>query len=240
MKRIQNWDCSRPGLNPFDELHRALMDIRRLTEIFKHIAVDGVVDKYEPADTRAAKRAEFKDYASDTWLKWEPALERARSALDGIENLDQEGVDRVSLVRALGALNTTFPPPICDIPDRRPPGDHLSALKYNGDGKSYFPFEKVNEALQAIDKAVDVLMLIAPSKSDGSKPIESDDESNADYRPINSFPFTMHHRIRQAATPKRKTKRVRKRRDLDLIEYSYTDALKWWPSELNQDESAQR
>lgn len=47
MKRIKNWSCTTPGINPLDELHRALRDVQRLTEIFKRIADERVVHGYE-------------------------------------------------------------------------------------------------------------------------------------------------------------------------------------------------
>lgn len=54
-----------------------------------------------------------------------------------------------------------------------------------------------------------------------------------DFRPITAFPFKLHPRIRQAATPGRKTRRVRKRKIGKSVEYSYSDACRNWPQDMD-------
>jgi hypothetical protein len=165
MKQIQNWDCTRPGINSFDELHRALMDIRRLTEIFKRIADVSFIEKYELPEDRAEKLENKRIDARKNWEDWEPALERAFNALD-IDDLDEYGISKTDMVKAIGALNSVFPPPIFIVPGRQLPGDHLSALTHQPDGTSNFPITKVIAAFEAIDEAVDVLRLVAPTLDD--------------------------------------------------------------------------
>jgi len=52
---------------------------------------------------------------------------------------------------------------------------------------------------------------------------------NPDFRPISEFNPDVHGRVRQASLPTRKTMRVRKRGCGKSVEYSYTDAMKFWP-----------
>lgn len=162
MKRIKNWSCTTPGINPLDELHRALRDVQRLTEIFKRIADERVVHGYELPEELADIKTNTKADARACWLDWEPALERATTALND-ERVKCEGLNKGSITKALGALNSAFPPPIFLIPGRQEPGDHLGALMLNRDGTSSFPIDKVRGAFVAINDAVDVLMLIAPT-----------------------------------------------------------------------------
>ena len=54
----------------------------------------------------------------------------------------------------------------------------------------------------------------------------------AEFLPARCFPKSMHARLRQAARPGRKTKRVRKREEMGVVEYSMSDAKKWWPDEF--------
>tara|TARA_R110002111_G_C6003165_1_gene373393 strand:- start:2053 stop:2790 length:738 start_codon:yes stop_codon:yes gene_type:complete len=161
MKRIKNWNSIHAGINPLDELHRALRDVQRLTEIFKRIADERVVHGYELPEELAEIKANTKADARACWLDWEPALERATTALND-EKAKCEGLSKGNITKALGALNSVFPPPIFLIPGRQEPGDHLGALMLNRDGTSSFPIEKVRGAFVAINDAVDVLMLVAP------------------------------------------------------------------------------
>lgn len=74
---------------------------------------------------------------------------------------------------------------------------------------------------------------------DGQQPKSANHD--ADFRSISSFPTETHGRIRQAALPTRKTKRVRKRNlSGQQVEYSYADALEWWPRDFRDDDSAPR
>lgn len=52
---------------------------------------------------------------------------------------------------------------------------------------------------------------------------------DADFVPIRTLPKALHDRVRQAATPQRKTLRVRKTETSGQTMYSRTDARKHWP-----------
>lgn len=53
-----------------------------------------------------------------------------------------------------------------------------------------------------------------------------------DYRPASWFPKGMADRLRQAASPNRKGKRVRARTIDGVKCYSVADARRWWPSDV--------
>ena len=55
---------------------------------------------------------------------------------------------------------------------------------------------------------------------------------NGEYRPATWFPKGMADRLRQAASKKRKTKRVATRTVDGVVCYSVADARRWWPTDV--------
>tara|TARA_R110002073_G_scaffold104622_4_gene236498 strand:- start:154073 stop:154582 length:510 start_codon:yes stop_codon:yes gene_type:complete len=99
------------------------------------------------------------------------------------------------------------------------------------------------KALQVLESALELLCKPLPAKNvlEMTPPISQGEEADADFRPIQSFPTEIHGRIRQAASSDRKSLKVRKQNPTgQQVEYSYADAVKWWPSDLKQYDSAPR
>jgi hypothetical protein len=70
-----------------------------------------------------------------------------------------------------------------------------------------------------------------PKPSDADMPAGGSGQGDGDdrYLPASSFPKTMRPRLRQAARPLRKSKRVRSKRVNGVVLYSLRDAQVWWP-----------
>lgn len=100
------------------------------------------------------------------------------------------------------------------------------------------------EALRVLESALKLVCEGVPRNIASESALSSvltTDVPDADFRPIGDFPPEMHSRIRQAALPKRKNKKVRKQNPTgQQVEYSYSDAEKWWPTDLKNDGSAPR
>jgi hypothetical protein len=71
----------------------------------------------------------------------------------------------------------------------------------------------------------------ADAKNNGHRPIVPS-ESDGEYRPATWFPKGMADRLRQAASKKRKTKRVSTRTVDGVVCYSVADARRWWPDDV--------
>ena len=72
------------------------------------------------------------------------------------------------------------------------------------------------------------LLTVLPPDKDKSEPL-----AEADFKPARWFPKGMRERLRHAASKDRKTRRVRSRRVAGVMEYSATDAKRWWPDEFD-------
>ncbi|MGP1310922.1 MAG: hypothetical protein ACTS27_12065 [Phycisphaerales bacterium] len=61
-----------------------------------------------------------------------------------------------------------------------------------------------------------------------------DEMLDGDYRPVSAFPVEVAERLREAAAPRRKSKRVRRCKRDGVYLYSVDDARRWWPAEMSQ------
>lgn len=158
---IKGWDCTKPGVNTLDELHRSLRDVQRLTEIWHRIAREHSDAWTTPANERAEIRRDLEHDARQNWSDWIRAIDRAHKAIDQA-NLAAIDMSKADLLKQVGLLNRLFPHSIMGESD----GTHLlngvHPLGAGEHGISYFPDKPVEKAFMAINEIVDVLILAAP------------------------------------------------------------------------------
>lgn len=168
MTSIPGWDCTKPGINTLDELHRALRDIQRLTEIWARIAKENADAWDEPRDERLRLRTELESHARQNWTDWTEAVDRVYRAIAKAD-IAQIGFSKPDVLKPIGILNLLFPHSILGESD----GAHLlkgmQPLGSNRDGTSYFPRTEVIDAFRPINEIVHVLNLAAPRHTDADR-----------------------------------------------------------------------
>jgi len=162
---IPNWDCTKPGINTLDELHRSLRDLQRLTEIWGRIAREHLEMRSEPMPERAQKRLHIEADSRTNWTDWIGAIDRVYRAVDGVD-FSHIGYSKSDVLTPVGVLNRLFPHSITAESD----GVHLlhglHPLGVDRRGMSCFPSEQVDKANIQINQIVDVLILAAPRHID--------------------------------------------------------------------------
>tara|TARA_E500000305_G_C4028905_1_gene243467 strand:- start:947 stop:1699 length:753 start_codon:yes stop_codon:yes gene_type:complete len=166
---IPNWDCTKPGINTLDELHRSLRDVQRLTEIWASLAHEHLESASEPNPERGQARFRIEAEARRNWTDWVCAIDRVYRAID-IVDFVQIGYFKSEVLEPVGVLNRLFPHSITAESD----GVHLlhglHPLGVDRRGMSCFPSEQVDKANIQINKVVDVLILAAPRHIDLATP----------------------------------------------------------------------
>ena len=168
MASIPGWVCTKPGINTLDELHRALRDIQRLTEIWARIAKENADAWDEPRDERQRLQAELESHARQNWTDWTKAVDRVYRAIAKAD-IAQIGFSKPDVLKPIGILNRLFPHSILGESD----GAHLlqgmHPLGSDRHGTSYFPETEAIEAFKPINEIVDVLILAAPRHTDADR-----------------------------------------------------------------------
>ena len=251
--------CNEPGINPIDELWRSLCDLTRYVEMFKGIADDWSETYKYPYEELHRDRDEIKAYNRQCWDEWERAMPRARDAVNKAD-LASIKIDHEPIQDAIAELRSIFYPPLA-LNNNEELGDHLlvrgvAPMGCDRNGVSRFPNASIQEPYQTLSKAITKLYLYKHGDEQSSResvalylpspayvptaqrepaPVAHKDyDTEADYRSISAYPKQMRARIRQAALVSRKTMRVRKRNPTgQQVVYSYTDAKKWWPEDLD-------
>ncbi len=166
---IPNWDCTKPGINTLDELHRSLRDVQRLTEIWASLAHEHLKLKSEPMPVRAQTRLRIEADSRTNWKDWIGAIDRVYRAADGVD-FSHIGYSKSDVLKPVGVLNRLFPHSITAESD----GVHLlhglHPLGVDRRGMSCFPNEQVDKANIPINEINDILILAAPRHLDLTTP----------------------------------------------------------------------
>ncbi len=149
--------CDEPGINPYDELSRAMRDVQRHIRVFQGNASEWAdVIQHEHGEDLKAKKIELLEDNRKWWATWEPALRRARDATFQIHRPELQ--DRIRA--AMDGMNTLalniFPPPLMGMKNELP-GDHLlkrGALRCDREGHSVYPQKAISEAYRPIEELI--------------------------------------------------------------------------------------
>jgi|GEM_PF-7097943 len=100
-------------------------------------------------------------------------------------------------------------------------------------GLSILPFTALRDNGREIEQSeVDLFLRRYKALSDFFSELPAPDDP--DFQPITAFPIDLRARIRQAATPNRKTLKVRKRGDGKNAEYSRVDVIHNWEDDFQR------
>lgn len=119
----ERWDCTKPGENPLDELHRALYSVDWVVSWFTRIAESWLYTRDVPDEERAGLRKELIDQTRTCWGERELAHTRAHRALLMID-LKPFELEKREIRDALGELHYFFKRPKSTL-DHETAGDHL-------------------------------------------------------------------------------------------------------------------
>tara|TARA_R110000744_G_scaffold255462_1_gene370967 strand:+ start:24863 stop:26296 length:1434 start_codon:yes stop_codon:yes gene_type:complete len=158
--------CDQPGLNPHDELHRALWDLVRHVSVFEGNASQWLeTHQYDFGKKLEEQREWLLDYTRQWWVTWEPAVKRVRDAIPNVQRPEFKEMNAETL-RCLAKLNGIFGGQLC-LPHEMP-GDHLlvrplSVLGFQLEDDRYlvsnYPRERVGEAVRPIQEQLEALAL---------------------------------------------------------------------------------
>ena len=169
-------------MNSLDELHRALRDIQRLTEIWGRIAKENADAWIEPKVERLKIRSDLEIDAKNNWSDWIKAVDRAHRAIDQAD-LARVDLSKSDLLKLVGRLNTLFPHSILSQSD----GAHLlngvHPLGAGARGISYFPYDQVVEVFKPINDIVDVLILVAPRFTEPAPSLQVESNRSGEVAP---------------------------------------------------------
>lgn len=166
---IPNWDCTKPGINTLDELHRSLRDLQRLTLIWASLAREHLESILEPMPEGAQTRLRIEAESRTNWTDWIGAIDRVYRAVDGVD-FSQIGYSKSNVLKPIGVLNRLFPHSITAESDGAHLLHGLHPLAVDKRGMSCFPSEQIDKANIPINEINDVLILAAPRHVDLPKP----------------------------------------------------------------------
>jgi len=175
--------CDQPGLNPHDELHRAMWDLVRHVSVFEGNASQWLeTHQYDFGKKLEEQREWLLDYTRQWWVTWEPAVKRVRDAIPNVQRPEFKDMNAETL-RCLAKLNAIFGAPLMCLPHEMP-GDHLlvrplSVLGFRREDDRYlvsnYPRERVGEAVRPIQEQLEALALYleedaSPSQDQAGSP----------------------------------------------------------------------
>jgi len=159
--------CDQPGLNPHDELHRALRDLLRHVSVFGSNASQWLeTHQYDFGQKLEEQRDWLLDYTRQWWVTWEPAVKRVRDAIPNVQRPEFKDMN-AEMLRCLAKLNGFFGAPLMYMAHEMP-GDHLlvrplSVLGFRREDDRYlvsnYPRERVGEAVRPIQEQLEALAL---------------------------------------------------------------------------------
>lgn len=159
--------CDKPGLNPHDELHRALRDLLRHVLVFDGNAAQWLeTHQYDTGKELQQQRAWLLTNTRQWWETWIPAVKRVRDAIPNVQRSELKDFNAETLM-ALAKLNGIFYEPVGYLPHEQP-GDHLlvrplSVLGFQREDDrslvSNYPRERVREAVGPIQRHLETLAL---------------------------------------------------------------------------------
>ncbi len=159
--------CDQPGLNPHDELHRALRDLLRHVSVFGSNASQWLeTHQYDAGKKLDEQREWLLDYTRQWWGTWEPAVKRVRDAIPNVQRPEFKDMNAETL-RCLAKLNGFFGAPLMYMAHEMP-GDHLlvrplSVLGFRREDDRYlvsnYPRKRVGEAVRPIQEQLEALAL---------------------------------------------------------------------------------
>jgi hypothetical protein len=159
--------CDQPGLNPHDELHRALRDLLRHVSVFDGNASQWLeTHQYDAGKKLDEQREWLLDYTRQWWGTWEPAIKRVRDAIPNVQRPEFKDMNSETL-RCLAKLNGFFGAPLMYMAHEMP-GDHLlvrplSVLGFRREDDRYlvsnYPRERVGESVRPIQEQLEALAL---------------------------------------------------------------------------------
>lgn len=164
--------------------------------------------------------------ASFIGLSWEWDRESG-SVADG-RGLMKLGTEKIALANLASRCLMMAKDRIGPASRRRDVADH-SALDVDAAWESFRALQPVSPRSKSGQKSDESTSQAARAPETAMlKPNYSDSE----FRPATWFPKGMADRLRQAASKKRKTKRVRTKRIDGVVCYSVADARRWWPDDV--------
>lgn len=183
--------CDQPGLNPYDELHRALRDLVRHVSVFDGNAAQWIeTHQYDSGDKLQEKREWLLDYTRQWWETWGRAVERGRDGIAGVKRDELMGLNSATL-KGLAKLNSLFGEPLMYLPHEMP-GDHLllrplSVLGFRReDGRflvSNYPRERAGDAVRPMLEHIEALGLFLNETVDD----QSGGEQVVEMKPVSTL-----------------------------------------------------
>lgn len=153
-RAVAGYDRTKPGRNPVDEARRATADLCRLAEIFARVAEDRARAEDLVRDERDKKISELRAYIREVYGEWNPAIVRARRAIQAIRPLAAGwGIELGPAERMIDRLKGTFDEPLV-LGQGEQPGDHLfrsaASLGFRRGVGSNLNFSALSEAVAVV------------------------------------------------------------------------------------------